>query len=69
MPDTPPSERGSFFERWSKVIKTMTCVTGHRWDFRFEAKPPVVVCARCGRTDPMPYGDARMPYLCPTRRR
>lgn len=53
----------SFFERWSKVIATMQCVAGHHWDFRHDAKPPVVVCTRCGRTDPMPYGDARMPYL------
>lgn len=53
----------SFFARWERVIKTMRCVTGHDWDFRHKAKPPVVVCTRCGRTDPMPYGDARMPYL------
>lgn len=66
MPDSPPALRPpTFFERWSKVIAAMPlkCVGGHRWDFRYDEKPPVVTCSRCGRTDPMPYGDARMPYL------
>jgi hypothetical protein len=61
--DDAKADGGSFFERCSKVIAALLCVTGHRWDFRFDDKPPVVVCKRCGRTDPMPYGDARMPYL------
>jgi hypothetical protein len=60
---TETTARPSFLERWTRVINAMQCVGSHRWDFRHDVTPPVVVCARCGRTDPMPYGDARMPYL------
>lgn len=44
---------------WHKLF----CLFGHSWKFHHERNPPVVTCARCGRTDPMPYGDARMDYL------
>jgi len=41
----------------------LLCIWKHEWKFHHDANPPVVRCTRCGRTDPMPYGDARMPYL------
>lgn len=63
MPENQIAAPASFFARWERVIKTMRCVAGHAWEFHHGAKPSVVTCSRCGRTDPMPYGDARMPYL------
>jgi hypothetical protein len=43
----------------------MLCLCGHDWDFRHRSEPPVIVCGRCGTTEPMPYGDARLPYITP----
>ena len=50
----------NLFKRWSRIIR---CSIGHNWDFRHDETPPIIVCTRCGRAYPMPYGDARMPYL------
>lgn len=56
---------------WQKILlvikqnkKQLIClVLDHNWQFHHELIPPVVKCQRCDRTDPMPYGDARQPYL------
>jgi hypothetical protein len=45
-------------------LRAILClIVGHRWRFHHEARPPAVVCDRCLRIDPMPYGDGRLPYL------
>jgi len=62
-PITYTIEKGADVWPFNKSLNAIRCLFGHKWDFRHKAKPPVVVCMRCGRTDPMPYGDARMPYL------
>jgi hypothetical protein len=38
-------------------------LVGHRWEFHHESNPAVVICARCGRVESMPFGDRRMFYL------
>lgn len=53
----------SFFTRWERIIKSMPCCVKHEWAFMHDDTPPVVVCLRCGRTDPMPHGDERLDYL------
>jgi hypothetical protein len=46
-----------------RLLARMLCALSHRWIFQPNHKPPIVVCARCGLTAPMPYGDDRLRYL------